>query len=67
MAKRVAKTYTNPPLENIVNTAKSGMPDALMWMHTMKDTYSKPSNVSDILASGAKAVIASNALGSAVL
>ena len=59
--------YTDANLENIVNTIKSGFPDPSMGQHTMKNTYSNPSSAKLLIESGAKAVVAGNTMGAAVL
>lgn len=67
IAKNVAKTYTNPSIENVINTVKSGFPDPLMGQHSMQGTYSNPSTATDFITSGVKAVVAGNTLGAVVL
>jgi hypothetical protein len=67
IAKNVAKTYTNPSMENIINTVKDGFPDPLMGQHTMQGTYSNPSTVTDFIESGTKAIVAGNTLGASIL
>ena len=67
ITKNVAKTCTNPSIENIINTVKDGFPDPLMGQHTMQGTYSNPSTVADFIESGTKAVVAGNTLGASIL
>ena len=67
VAKNPTKMYTNPNLENIINTVKSGFPDPLMGQHKMSSTYSNPSTASDFIEAGSKAIIAGNTIGMAVV
>ena len=66
-AKNSANLYTNPNLENIINTVKSGFPDPLMGQHKMSGTYSNPSTANDLIEAGSKAVLVGNTKGTAVL
>ena len=68
VAKNAAKTYTNPSLENVIRTVKSGFNvDPLMSQHTMKNLYSNPSSAKHFIESRAKMVVAANTAGAAVL
>jgi pimeloyl-ACP methyl ester carboxylesterase len=67
IVKNVAKTYTNPSLDDVINTVKSGFPDPLMGQHNMQGTYSIFSTATDFIVSGAKAIVAGNTLGAVVL
>ena len=67
LVTHVAKTYTNPSIENVINTVKTGFPDPLMGQHKMSGTYSNPSTFSDCVKSGAKAIVAGNTLGASCL
>ena len=61
--KNATSTYTNPSIQNILNTVSNGLPDPLMGQHKMQGTYSNPSTAKDFLISGASAVVAGNAIG----
>ena len=65
--QNAAKTYTNPNLEHIIDTVKTGFPDPLMGQHKMSGTYSNPSTAKYLIESGAKVVVAANTAGAAVL
>ena len=45
--KNAAKFFTNPSIENMVNTVKSGSPDPLMGEHNMQGTYLHSSGAMD--------------------
>ena len=60
--KNVSKTYSNPSLENILNTAKD-ISSPVLEQHKMQGTYSNPSTTMDFLKSGLKAVAVANAAG----
>ena len=66
-AKNAAKLYTDPNLEHIVKTVKSGFPDPLLGQHSMKNTYSHPSSAKKNIEAGSKMVAAGNTMGTAVL
>ena len=59
----IAKTYTNPSLDNIINTTASGMPDVTMGLHSMNGSYSDPSKPIDFLKSAASGVAVGKTLG----
>ena len=59
----IAKTYTDPSLDNIINTANSGMPDPILGLHSMSGSYSDPSKPTDFLASAVKATAVGKTLG----
>ena len=58
----IANTYANPSLDNIINTADSGMPDITMGLHSM-NSYSDPSKPIDFLGSAVKATAVGKTLG----
>ena len=59
----MANTYTNPSLDNIINTANSGMPDVTMGLHSMSGSYSDPSKPVDFLKSAVSGVAVGKTLG----
>ena len=66
-AKNAVKSYTNPNLENIINSVKPGCPDPLMGQHKMSGTYYNQSSAKYFTESGSKAIIAGNTMGATVL
>ena len=60
--KHASKTYNNPSIENMINTAKD-IANPILEQHTMKGTYSNPSTAMDFLKSGAKAMAVANIAG----
>ena len=59
----IVNTYTDPSLNNIINTNNSGMPDVTMGLHSMSGSYSDPSKPVDFLQSAVKSVAVGKTLG----